>query len=225
MKLGFDDIKDFFEIPAIIIASLITISSFSKTVRDYIKSRFDKIKTHRKAKRDMPYLIKNMANKMEDYDERLKKVEHEMSPNSGGSLNDKISMIQAEIKASNWLSQYPSFRCTSSGINTFVNEAYCELCDCRSEDLLKLSWRNFTFDDVEAEEYYNRWIRSSETFSQFVGNLKYKDLNGDYRGEWLVRIRPLGPITIEGSDDYLWHGTLYPFDEVAIEHQNRFGGY
>lgn len=221
MKIGGIDLKDIFDLPNVIIGSLITIIAFWKK----IKSWYGGYKERRKVKKEIPSILKNLDQKLDTIDSRLKKVEYQVSPNGSGSMRDKIAIIQAEIEASNWLSPNPSFRTTSSGVNIFVNEAYCELCGCNSDELLKLSWRNFANDEEQMDEYYKKWLESSKTLSQFVSKLKYKNRHGEYKGEWIIRIRPLGPIIQDGESDYLWHGTLYPSDEIAMEHQNRFGNH
>jgi PAS domain-containing protein len=120
------------------------------------------------------------------------------------------------MEATFWLNPRPSFRTTSRGVNILVNESYCHLCGATSDDLLKLGWRNFVEDEEQLDDYTRRWLESSKEFSQFSGKLKIKNNKNESRGEWIIKIRPLGPL--ENSNDYIWHGTLYPFDYTAIEY-------
>lgn len=219
------DIEKFFKFWTIILSGILIVITFSKNIRDIIIQKIKDIKKKRRARKEIPELLNSLHSKVDTMGKRVEFVESQVSPNSGGSIKDTVSIIQAEIEATNWLSSVPSFRCTTNGANTFVNEAYCEICGCSADELLLLSWRNFAYDKGEVEKYYERWMESSNTLSQFVSKMKYKDKKGEYRGEWMVRIRPLGPITLNGKSDYLWHGTLYPVDDVASTHQNRFDSH
>jgi PAS domain S-box-containing protein len=136
-------------------------------------------------------------------------------------MKDSLKIIKAEIEAANWLSPRPMFRCTSKGINIFVNEAYCQLCGTTSEELSRLNWRNFMADLDQMDDYFRRWSESTKELSQFVGLLKFQTKRGEYRGEWTARIRLLGEID-ERVDDYLWHGTLYPHDQTAKDYAREY---
>ena len=207
--------KEFFEIIGIVLGALTAISVASKTIREYVINKYKKWREISKLKSEMPLILK-------DIDNRLKRVEYEISPNGGGSMKDSLKIIKAEIEATNWLSPRPMFRCTSVGSNIFVNEAYCQLCGVTSSELMKLGWRNFSADFEQMDDFYRRWLVSSHELSQFTGKLKIQTNTGKYRGEWAVRIRLLGPIVGGEPNDYLWHGGLYPSDQVAKDYAKQY---
>lgn len=215
MNLDFQNFSDILKGSAMVLTSLMTIFAFVK--KDLVKKFFSTLGAFIKAHFTLPENISKFSDNINKMDERLQKVEYEVSPNGSGSLKDKISLIQAEIEANNWLSPEPTFRCTSAGINTFVNEAYCSLCDCTPEELSKLGWKNYIVEKDGGRSFYNGWLLSSESRSPYSSTLKLKDIKGNYKGEWRVHIRPLGPIirSAEKEEDYLFHGTLYPHDDTA----------
>jgi PAS domain-containing protein len=199
----------------LLLGVLTAIVIATKNGRDFFIKRYKNWRKYTKSKKEMPFLIKNI-------DERLKKVEYEISPNGGGSMKDSLKIIKAEIEATNWLSPRPMFRCTSKGLNIFVNEAYCQLCGVTSSELLKLGWRNFSADLNQMDHFYERWLAAADTLSQFTGKLKIQNNHGEYRGEWTIRIRLLGAIDSEPNNDYLWHGSLYPYDQDAKEYAKEY---
>ena len=187
-----------------------------KPIRVWVVTYIKNFLKSRKDKKNIPIILTQIHEKVSDIDIRLKDVEYEIKdPNSGGTLKGALKLIKAEIDATNWLSPRPTFRTTSSGVNVFVNDAYCQLCGCATEELLRLGWKNFMFDNDQADEYYARWLISAKTLSQFASKLKIQDKHGEYRGEWMVRIKPLGPIVNGGENDYVWHGIYHPVDDVA----------
>ena len=218
------DAHEIFETTTLIVGCLLGIITFSRTVRGWFNTNWCKFKAKRKARREMPCMINKMYDTIHSMDDRLKKVEYEVSPNSSGSMKDKIDMIQSELEANNWLYPKPTFRTTSSGINTFVNEAYCELCDASSEELMRVGWRNFMWEEDKIDDIYHKWLACSEKLSQFVETIKIKDKKGNYRGEWLVKVKFLGSIEQEGKTDHLWHGVYYPIDDCAIKIAAEFEG-
>lgn len=200
-----------------------TVFSFTKTGRDWIKTKYTNFKVSRAAKKNMPNMISQINDTVGKMDIRLSKVEKEMMPNGGGSMKDQLKLIKAELDATNWLTPRPTFRTTSSGINLYVNEAYCQLCGCSPEELLKLGWKSFVSDEDQADEFYTRWLLAAKSLSQFASKLKIQAKTGEYRGEWTIRIRPLGPIESTGQEDYLWNGNLYPSDDIAKTYAKSFG--
>lgn len=201
-----------------------TLLAFSKNFREWANKKLLDAKTRRDAKKNMPMLVAQIYENVKTLDTRVIKVEREVSPNGGGSMKDQLKLIKAELDATNWLTPRPTFRTTSTGMNLYVNEAYCQLCSCSPEELLKLGWKTFVSDEEQADEFYNRWILTAKALSQFASKLKIQNKHGEYRGEWMIRLRPLGPIEKENSeDDYLWNGSLYPSDEVAKTYAKTFG--
>lgn len=201
-----------------------SVFAFSKSARDWAKTKWTSFKTIREAKKNMPVLVAQIHDNVNKIDVRLFKVEKEMSPNGGGSMKDQLKLIKAELDATNWLTPRPTFRTTSSGINLYVNEAYCQLCGCAPEELLKLGWKSFVSDEDQADEFYNRWLLAAKNLSQFASKLKIQNKLGEYRGEWTIRIRPLGPIESTNLvEDYLWNGNLYPSDDIAKTYAKSFG--
>ena len=213
--MNFLSAKDVLEFIGLISAAVTAIVIATKQGRLWIVSHYKKYMEHRKAKMEMPVILKTI-------DGRLKRVEYELSPNGGGSMKDSLKIIKAEIEAANWLSPRPIFRCTSNGANIFVNEAYCHLCGVTATDLMRLGWRNFSADTDQMDDFYRRWLIASAELSQFSGKLKIQNIRGEYQGEWIVRIRLLGPIDGGDHNDFLWHGGLYPFDQVAKEYAKQY---
>lgn len=201
-----------------------TVFAFSKSARDWAKSKYLTFKTNREAKKNVPILVAQIFDNVNRLDTRLMKVEKEVTPNGGGSMKDQLKLIKAELDATNWLTIRPTFRTTSSGMNLYVNEAYCQLCGCSPEELLKLGWKSFVSDEDQADEFYSRWLLASKTLSQFASKLKIQTKTGEYRGEWTIRLRPLGPIEVaDEAKEYLWHGNLYPSDDIAKAYAKQFG--
>jgi PAS domain-containing protein len=199
----------------LLLGAITAIIVATKNGRDFFIIRYKNWREYSKSKREMPFIVKNI-------DDRLRKVEYEISPNGGGSMKDSLKIIKAEIEATNWLSPRPMFRCTSKGLNIFVNEAYCQLCGVMSSDLLKLGWKNFAYDLDQADDFFKRWTIAAENLSQFAGKLKFQNNEGEYMGEWTVRIRLLGAIDHLPNTDYLWHGGLYPYDQTAKDYAKEY---
>lgn len=211
-------------IMGVIAGALASVYAFSSKTRIWCKTTWSSYKTNRSAKKNMPSLVAQIHDNVTKMDVRLIKVEKEMSPNGGGSMKDQLKLIKAELDATNWLTPRPTFRTTSSGINLYVNEAYCQLCACSPEELLKLGWKSFVADEDQADEFYDRWILAAKNLSQFASRLKIQSKLGEYRGEWMIRIRPLGPIESTNLvEDYLWNGNLYPSDDIAKTYAKSFG--
>lgn len=207
-----------------VVGAVGTIFAFSKTFREWVKVQYSNFKANRSAKRNVPVLVAQIFDNVNKLDSRLMKVEKEVSPNGGGSMKDQLKLIKAELDATNWLTPRPTFRTTSSGMNLYVNEAYCQLCGCSPEELLKLGWKSFVSDEEQADEFYSRWLLASKSLSQFASKLKMQTKSGEYRGEWTVRLRPLGPIEAANTEiDYLWHGNLYPSDDTSKSYAKMFG--
>ena len=205
---------------SIVIGLVSTFFVFYKKIKKFIIEKYKKNKIYSESKHEIPDILREIKLGITNLDTRLKNVEYEISPNGGGSMKDSLKIITAEIEAMFWLNPKPSFRTTSRGMNIQVNEAYCHLCATTSEELLRLNWKNFIDDEIQLDDYMRRWEESTDAFSQFSGKLKFKNFRGEYMGEWLVKVRPLGPI--EGGKDYLWHGTIYPFDQKSKEYAMNF---
>lgn len=216
--------KDTLEMAGLILGVATSLIVATKQGRDWLVAKWKNYQQVKKVRSELPYFIQNINTKMDAMDNRLKKIEYETTPNSGGTLMGFVKLIKAEIEATNWLSPRPTFRTTSSGLNVFVNEAYCQLCGVTSEELMRLGWKNFAADSDDLDDFYDRWLQSSQQLSPFSGRLKLQNKNGEYRGEWTVRIRLLGPIdSINPVPEYLWHGGLYPFDQKAKEYAKENG--
>jgi PAS domain-containing protein len=192
-----------------------------KQVTNFIIKKYKKHKEYIESRNSIPESLKNIQGTVSNIDLRLQNVEYEISPNGGGSMRDSVKIIKAEIEAMFWLNPKPSFRVTSKGLNIMVNEAYCNLCATSSEELLRLNWKNFVEDEHQLDDYMRRWEDSTDVFSQFSGKLKFKNAKGEYMGEWIIKVRPLG--AIDSGNDFLWHGTIYPFDQKSKEYAKTYG--
>jgi PAS domain-containing protein len=192
-----------------------------KQVKNFIIKKYKNHKEYIESRNSIPESLKNIQGTVSNIDLRLQNVEYEISPNGGGSMRDSVKIIKAEIEAMFWLNPKPSFRVTSKGLNIMVNEAYCNLCATSSEELLRLNWKNFMEDEHQLDDYMRRWEDSTDVFSQFSGKLKFKNSKGEYMGEWIIKVRPLG--AIDSGNDFLWHGTIYPFDQKSKEYAKTYG--
>ena len=212
-------LKDFSEVIVSAITIIGGIVAFNKTFRNWLKNLWANHVEKKKAKNGMPALLTSISEQLKSMSVRLAQVEYDVKdPNSGSTIKGLLKIIKSEIEVTNWLSPRPTFRTTSAGINVFVNEAYCHLCGVTSDDLMKLGWKNFVVDEEMADDYYLRFRLATKELSQFSGKLKIQANNGEYRGEWMIKVRPLGPIdgnTVGDEINYLWSGCLYPFDDIA----------
>ncbi len=204
----------------VVLSALGTLLLAWNRFKNCISNLYKKRKEYVESRNSIPETLKQIQGSVSNIDIRLGAVEKEMVPNGGGSMKDALKIIKAEIEATFWLNPKPSFRTTSKGLNIQVNEAYCHLCGTSTEELLRHGWKNY-IDDGEELDYYNeRWEEFTSSFSQFSGKLKFKNSRGEGMGEWLIKIRPLG--SIDNGTDFLWHGTLYPYDEVAKEYAKHY---
>jgi PAS domain-containing protein len=186
-----------------------------KRVRTWLTDKYKKHQEYNKSKHLIPSTLQEIKECVMNLDDRVKRVEYEISPNGGGSMKDSLNIVKAEIEALFWLNPKPSFRTTSKGLNIQVNESYCHLCGTSSEELLKQNWKNFIEDGEQLDDFMRRWEYSSDTMSQYSGKLKFKNSRDESLGEWVIKVRPLGPI--KGGQDYLWHGSILPYDQKARE--------
>lgn len=191
-----------------------------KQVKNFIVNKYKERQEYIKSRNSIPESLNKIAGTVSNIDVRLKNVEYEISPNGGGSMKDAVKIIKAEIEAMFWLNPKPSFRVTSKGLNIMVNEAYCNLCSTSSEELLRHNWKAFIDDEKQLDDYMRRWEDATDVFSQFAGKLKFKNSKGEYMGEWIVKVRPLG--AIDSGNDFLWHGTIYPFDQKSKEYAKSY---
>lgn len=212
--MNLQDIEHHAQFIILVTSAITAIVVFWKTAKKFIIKKYNNRKEYLKNRNEIPGALQSIRSTLEVMDNRLKVVEKEITPNGGGSMKDALRLVKAEMEAAFWLDTKPSFRTTSKGLNTLVNEAYCHLCGVTSEDLLRLGWKNYAEDEEQLDDFMRRWRESSEQFSQFTGKLKMKNSKGESRGEWIVKIRPLG--AYENSKDYLWHGTMIPYDYEAI---------
>lgn len=216
----FDIIKQHSEIITAVTGAFGAIVIFWKHLKNFVVKKYQEHKLYISSRNQIPSTLQEIKTGISDLDHRLKNVEYEISPNGGGSMKDSLKIIKAEIEAMFWLNPKPSFRTTSKGINIQVNEAYCHLCGTPSEELLRQNWKNFVEDEDQLDDYMRRWEYSTNAASQFAGKLKFKNSRDESVGEWMVKIRPLGPL--DGGEDYLWHGTLYPFDQKAKDYARSY---
>lgn len=212
--MNLQDIEYHAQMIILMTSAITAVVIFWKKIKNFIIKKYKERMEYLKSRNEIPTTLSNIQSTLEVMDNRLQTVEKEITPNGGGSMKDALRLVKAEMEAAFWLDSKPSFRTTSKGLNTLVNEAYCHLCGVSSEDLLRLGWKNYAEDEEQLDDFMRRWRESSEQFSQFTGKLKIKNSKGDSRGEWIVKIRPLGAYV--NSNDYLWHGTMTPYDGKAI---------
>ena len=204
------------EFIGVILGSLATLVVTCRFFKTWISAKWRKHREYIEKRNAIPGILGDIQNKIMGVDARLQTVENEIKPNGGGSMKDALRIVKAEIEATFWLNARPSFRTTSNGVFTLVNEAYCHLCGVSSEDLLRLNWKNFASDEEQLDDFMRRWMDSAKECSQFSGKLKIKNFKNEEMGEWTIKIRPLGPL--DNGEDYLWHGMLYPYDYQSIEY-------
>jgi PAS domain-containing protein len=164
-------------------------------------------------RRRMPLLLAEVHRDVKVLREKQEFFESELRTNGGSSLKDEVRLLVTEAEMERWDRPWPGFRTLEDGQNISVNQAYCELVGVRDQrDLLSRSWQQFTSDHLQGDDYIERWLQTAVTRAQFADKLKIKDTKGNYRGEWLVRIKPLGPY----KGKYVFGGRFYPSDEEAL---------
>ena len=192
-----------------IISGLTVVLSFTRRGRAFWTSWWQ----NRKDKKAMPKLVKILVSK-------VGKIERETKTNGGSSIKDEVRLLVSERLFELQESPFPAFRCSPGGNNIFANRAYETLCNASDETLMGLGWRQYVFDEHQGDDYFARWLEVAQTGSHFAGNLKFKNSQGDYRGEWLVRIVPLGP---HKKYEQVWGGRFFPVDEVARKVAAHYG--
>lgn len=173
----------------------------------------------RRQRRQMPGLLLSIKEELQKVADRQEFFSSELKANGGTSLKDEVRLLVSERLMELQDAPYPAFRCTPNGEAIFVNRAYETLVDDDDSKLVGLGWKSFVFDSKEGDNYYQRWLQVAKTGSHFAGNLRYKNSHGKYRGEWFVRIVPLGPYK---AHNQIWGGRFYPEDEKskAIAEEN-----
>ena len=167
---------------------------------------------HRKDKKAMPRVLGEIK-------EQVSEMQKELQTNGGSSIKDEVRLLVSERLMELQEAPFPAFRCASGGDNIFSNRAYEMLVGADDHSLHGLGWRSYLFDEEQGDNYYRRWIEVAKTGSHFTGLLKFKNARGEYRGEWTVRVVPLGPYK---SHDQVWGGRFFPFDDKAIEVANKY---
>lgn len=168
----------------------------------------------------MPEVLDRICFKIEEISEKQAFFESELKTNGGSTIKDEVRLLVAERLMELQEADYPAFRTTTVGHNIFVNRAYETLVDADVTNLLGLSWQQFIADRKQGDEYFNRWLEVSKTGAHFAGSLQFQDSKGHYRGQWFVRIVPLGPFK---RFDKVWGGRLFPEDDVAMHVADAYG--
>lgn len=205
-------------------------SLMSFLFRKQLKAWWGKRKEYKKMVREMPYTLLNLLKRVEgleaagvERDAQVKSIFSEMHTNGGSSLRDAINRMELENKYSFWHKPFPAFRITRDGRIYAVSQAYMDLVKTTTEfDLTGLSWRQFEYDGEKGDKFFKRWREVASVQSTFAGLLEIRSNDGDYRGEWLIKIFPLGSYNGDG----IFSGAFYPSDEVAkkIATENRWFG-
>ena len=184
-----------------------------------IKAWWKKRKEYKRMFREMPYTLLSLLGRMETVestvgrqDVRIEAIHAEMHTNGGSSLRDAINRMELENKYSFWHKPYPAFNITHDGRIYTVSQAFMDLVKTTTDlDLIGLGWRQFAYRSDQGDLFFKRWIEVASTQSTFAGLLEIRSNDGDYRGEWLIKIFPLGCL----AGDSIFSGSFYPSDEVA----------
>ena len=204
-------------------SALLSIWSLTSKGRDSWGSWWER----RQKKKQMPELIccikKELGiilKRQKVISERQKGFEKELTTNGGSSLKDEVRLLVSERMMELQEAPYPAFRTNTNGENIFVNRAYETLVAANDDALIGLGWRQFSANTRESDSYFRRWKEISATKSHFAGTLSFKNTSGQYRGQWFVRIVPLGP---NKTHDQVWGGRLHPEDDVAKKISEGYG--
>lgn len=191
---------------------ILTILSLTSKGKAFWKKMWQK----RQAKSNLPILVEKIHTKVIKIESDQEEIKKEIRVNSGGSLKDSVTILVNERMIELQEANYPAFRTTSHGLNVFTNQAYRQLLNANEEDLEGQGWRSFIYNEEQGSNFYDRWTDAANTRSIFIAPLKFRNKQSQYVGEWMVRIRPLGPyFNVQHTRDHLWSGDMVPHDEVA----------
>lgn len=210
------DLLTYVTIGAGVVSTAATLLAMTKPGRRRLKKWWEK----RKRYAMVPDILEKIQEKLDKCAKRQEELAKELKTNGGSSIKDEVRLLVTERLMELQEAPYPAFRTTSGGLNIFVNRAYETLVDAEAAQIHGQGWRQFIHDPSQGDDYFNRWVEVSESNSHFAGLLKFKDLHGNYRGEWLVRIAPLGSFR---EHDKIWGGRFYPHDDVAIHVADAYG--
>lgn len=118
-------------------------------------------------------------------------IKHEVQPNGGHSLNDKItqmadrftglensiSHLQVSMKNSRDIMEIASWESDENGRVTYVSLALCEMLGAGKESLIDNSWTGLLIPEDRAR-IYERWIESVETASTFNEHYSFRKPDG-----------------------------------------------
>ena len=228
-------VKNMLEICAIVAGLTVTLIPTYRWMKNRIRRNEEEEEAKEDERKTHKAISEQTLESIKGIDIRLKNVEEEITL-SDGSIKNFVHVIKAEIDTSNWLNPRPMFRTTTSGLNIFVNEAYCQICKCKSEDLINLGWMNFLISTEMADSIHRRWMSFAHELTQYNDVMHFVTNDGEDRGNWNVVIKPLGPTTLQKnvlSDDrtiikedvheYIWHGTFKPKDDIAKKIADNLG--
>lgn len=187
--------------------------------KNRIKAWWKRRREYKKMVRNIPYALQDLIGRVEkventvgDHGGTIGAIYAEMHTNGGSSLRDAINRMELENKYSFWHKPFPAFNITHDGRIYTVSQAFMDLVKTTTDlDLRGLGWRQFAYRSEQGDMFFKRWIEVASTQSTFAGLLEIRSNDGDYRGEWLIKIFPLGC----HAGDSIFSGAFYPSDEVA----------
>lgn len=109
----------------------------------------------------------------------VESISKELQPNHGSSIKDsvnridnKLSIIEAEMTIFNENNVYPMFRCDNRGYNLSVNRTFCRILGCSRDEIIGFGWKRFT---KELEQGWEEALREVREVSNVI---VFEDIDG-----------------------------------------------
>lgn len=154
----------------------------------YINQKYEHFKSNRQAFQLMQIDVnKNMMAKLQG-------IEHEVKPDGGHSLNDKITdlvngvskldtkieLITSEQRLNREIMGIANWESDEKGKVTYVSIALCEIIGCTQSDLIDSSWVGY-IDKKDRQRVISEWTEAVSTASEFNSEFNYILPNNMYQ--------------------------------------------
>jgi len=117
----------------------------------------------------------------------INKITYALFNGGNEGLVNQVARLSACHSASFESAPYPSFECTSVGLNTRVNEAYRILTQVWSTDSITSGrWQQAIHGELE-QKYLTEFSRCAAAKEDFVGVVDFKNpMTDEHRGRWRI---------------------------------------
>jgi hypothetical protein len=160
----------------------------------------------------MLVMLAKCAERSTEMDNELKKITYALFNGGNEGVCNQIARLSACQAAAFEAAPYPSFECTSSGVNTRVNEAYRILTQVWSADTISAGrWHQVTHGEL-VDPYNAEFERCAAAKEDFIGTIDIKNpMTDSHRGRWRIHA-PAAQI----GDDCLYVGRfIAALDDTA----------